>query len=166
MKLLAAVATAALIATPSLADVNVAFQEGAPKDRFVLTNVGSCDLEIVDITLDLSSSASGIVFDVTGSGAGVEVFQPFEIVAGGEFVGGAPKVEDGDRAVTLQLNALPKGEAVAFTVDVDDTDGGREITVTDSEIQGATASVQTASWTASDAFGDNAEASVPVPACS
>lgn len=163
---LVAVAVATLFCSPVVADVKVEFLEGAPKDRFVLTNSGSCGLEDMTITIDLSTSASGVIFDVTASGAGVEVFQPFEIVAGENYVGAIPAVLDGDRSVTLQLDGLPAGESVAFTIDVDDTRGSRGITVSDSELRGATASVQTASWTASEAFGETATLRVPLPTCS
>ncbi|MDV7145774.1 aggregation factor core [Tropicimonas sp. TH_r6] len=164
-------ATAAFASGPSGETANsgamvVTFLEGAPKDRFVLTNTGSCDLQAVDVTLDLSTSASGVIFDVTGSGAGVEVFQPFEIVSGAGYVGTAPRVADGDKTLMLRLDTLPSGEEVAFTIDVDDTRGTREITVTDSELRGATASVQTAAWTASQAFGETADLAVALPACS
>ncbi len=152
--------------TTGTAALAVAFHEGAPKDRFVFRNAGSCDLEGMDITLDLSTSASGIIFDVTGTGAGVEVFQPFEIISGKAFVASQPSVGDGDTRLTLRLNSLPAGKEVAFTIDVDDTGGTREITVSDSEMRGATASVQTASWAASEAFLQTADLNLALPACS
>ena len=164
-KIFVAVA-AALFFSPAVADVNVEFVEGAPKDRFILTNSGRCSIEAMAVTLDLSTSASGVIFDVTGSGAGVEVFQPFEIVTGESYVSAIPAVADGDRAVTLQLDRLPAGQSVAFTIDVDDTRGTRGITVSDSELRGATALIRTASWEASEAFGETSSLRVPLPACS
>ncbi|WP_158263525.1 aggregation factor core [Aliiruegeria haliotis] len=149
-----------------MADLEVAFLEGAPKDSFVLTNSGTCDLDAAAITLDLSTSASGVIFDVTGNGAGTEVFQPFEIVSGEGYVVDRPTVRDGDRLVTLRLKSLPRGETVAFTVDVDDTRGSRAITVTDSELSGATASIKTPAWTASKTFEETAKLRVPLPTCS
>lgn len=166
MKTLAILAVSSVLATPILAEVNVAFKEGAPKDRFVLTNSGTCDLDAVSITLDLESSASGIIFDVASSGPGVEVFQPLQIVTGKNYVSETPQVSDGDRTITLHLNSFPQGETVAFTIDVDDTGGGREITVAGSEIAGATASLQTAARRVSAAFSNNAQANVPLLGCS
>ena len=160
--------TSAILLFPAYAstEISVNFIEGAPKDRFVLTNSGACSLDTAKITLDLSTSASGVIFDVTESGAGVEVFQPFEVVSGGAFIRSDPSVADGDRAVTIELENLPAGESFSFSVDVDDTSGGREITVTDSELAGSSVSVQTAMWTASATFKDNANASVRMPSCS
>lgn len=165
MRHLSALAVCAFIGSPALADLNVEFVEGAPKDRFVVTNSGSCDLEAMRLTLDLSTSEAGVIFDVTGSGAGVEVFQPFEITSGSALLVDTPRITDGDQAVTLHLKRLPRATPVAFTIDVDDTRGQREITVADSEMRGATASVQLASQTVSDTFGEDAVASIRMPEC-
>ncbi len=165
MKTFAAIATVCLFATPALADLNVAFLEGAPKDRFVLTNAGACDLAALEVTLDLAESEAGLIFDVTGSGPGVEVFQPFQVVSGQEFIARTPVVSDGDSAVSLSLGGISKGQIVAFTIDVDDTGGAREITVSDSELRGATVTVTTADGSFSSAFGDTSEAKVTLPDC-
>lgn len=149
-------------ALPALANVEVTFREGAPKDRFVIANTGNCATGPVDITIDLSGSDAGLIFDVTNSGQGVEVFQPFVLVSGKSFVSGAPVVKDGDNKVTLKLSDLVKGKPVAFTVDVDDTAGGREITVSGSEIAGASISV---SGGAAAVFGSNAVAKAKAPDC-
>lgn len=132
------------LATSASADITTTFKEGAPKDRFTFTNTGDCALGETKITLDLTGTRGKLVFDVTSSGAGVEVFQPFELVSGASNVTSAPRVSDGDKTLTLSLSALPKGAAVAFTIDVDDTIGAREITVTGSEISGAKVMVETA----------------------
>ena len=132
----------ALTAGTASADVVVRFDEGAPKDRFTITNTSACALGGVEITIDLAGSAAGLIFDVTGAGAGVEVFQPFELVRGGDVVTTAPEVGDGDTSVTLTLDGLGPQQDVAFTIDVDDTTGGREITVNGSEILGASVEVK------------------------
>lgn len=160
-----AIAIACMIGTASQADVNVTFFEGAPKDKFVLTNVGSCELESVNLTLDLTGSDSGLIFDVTDSGQGVEVFQPFQFVSGQDLVADTPNVGDGDKTVTLSMDRFGIGQSIAFTIDLDDTSGGREITVSDSEMSGATVSVATAKGTFSGVFGGNSEARVLVPDC-
>ena len=65
-------ATVGLFAATSLqAGVQIRFIEGAPKDRFVLTNVGACEVETSTVKIDLSQSAGRLIFDVTDKGAGV-----------------------------------------------------------------------------------------------
>jgi hypothetical protein len=165
LKPIVALAVASLVASPSLADVKVAFIEGAPKDTFVVINSGSCDLLAAKVTIDLSGSASGLVFDVTDTGPGVEVFQPFQIVSGKHLVRRATNVSDGDRSVTLELTSLAVDQSVSFTIDVDDTNGGREITVTDSEIFGATVGVVTQNGKFADTFSSNSEVVVRISDC-
>jgi hypothetical protein len=107
-------------ATPAFANLEVRFIEGAPKDTFEFTNKGACDLGPTEITVDMSETAAGLYFDTTSQGAGVEVFQPFELISG--HVAGAVQVGDGDSKLTMRLNSLAKDESIAFTIDVDDTD--------------------------------------------
>lgn len=95
------------------ADILVRFDEGAPKDRFTVENVGNCLLADAVVTIDLSGSASGLIFDVTASGAGVEVFQPFELVSGADLLSALPRVRDGDNRVDLALRSLGPGDRVA-----------------------------------------------------
>lgn len=149
-------------AMPALADVEVTFREGAPKDRFVIANKGACATGPMDITIDLAGSDAGLIFDVTDTGAGVEVFQPFVLVSGQAFVANTPAVQDGDNKVVLSLSNLMQDQPVAFTVDVDDTAGGREITVSGSEISGATISI---AGGATGVFGSNAVAVAKGAAC-
>lgn len=163
-------ATAAALATltlpmPALADLHVAFVEGAPKDRFVFTNRGGCSLDKVQVTLDLSPSAGGLIFDVTGSGAGVEVFQPLEITKGAEFLTDIPEVRDGDDTLLLTLASLAPDATVAFTIDVDDTVGTRAITVSDAEITGAIVTLTSAGKPATGTFAKTAKTVVAAPAC-
>lgn len=153
----------ALLAAPSLAraDIEVRFTESAPKDRFTITNVADCALGASDITIDLAGSAAGLIFDTTGAGAGVEVFQPFELAAGGDYVTGTTATLDGDTEITLNLAELPPGAAVAFTIDVDDTAGSDlgQIRVSGGEIAGA--SVR--SGADEGVFSDGAIARVAAP---
>lgn len=153
-------------AVPAQADITATFIEGAPKDRFVLSSSsGVCADTPVSVTIDLAGSAGELIFDVSGSGAGVEVYQPFELVSGGDHVTGASKVSDGDKRLTLMLNGLPQGADVAFTIDVDDTIGAREITVTDAEIEGAVLRVDAGDMTAEAMFDGNAIAVLDTLAC-
>ena len=150
---------------PALAAIGVRFIEGAPKDRFEITNQTACAVMAAEIVIDLSASAAGLVFDVTGTGAGVEVFQPFELVAGAEALAAQPKVVDGDRQIVLSIRRLAPGKRVAFTIDVDDTIGPRGITVAGSEIEGAAVRMTTAGTTSAGRFSSLAEAVVQTPAC-
>ena len=78
--MLRATAVAILLTTQTAAaDIAVRFVESAPKDRFIIENLGDCALTAAGLTLDMAGSAGGLIFDVTGSGAGVEVFQPFDL---------------------------------------------------------------------------------------
>jgi hypothetical protein len=154
-------ALALVFATPAVADVEVRFEESAPKDRFTITNTGNCALPLTSLIIDLTGSQAGLIFDVTGSGAGVSVFQRFELVSGAEYVAAVPRVKDGDQILSLQLKGLKSGQRVAFTIDVDDTAGASETRVSGSEIQGATVRVGRASGT----FGKDNVARVKLPAC-
>ncbi len=156
-----------LFATTASADITATFIEGAPKDRFVLSSdSGVCDDTPISVTVDLTGSAGALIFDTTGAGAGVEVFQPFELVAGGERVTGTSSVSDGDTRLTLSLNGLPEGVDVAFTIDVDDTIGAREITVTDAEIEGAVLRVRSGDRVEEALFQGNAVARIDWSDCS
>jgi hypothetical protein len=152
-------------ATAPMADVLIEFREGAPKDRFIITNVGNCSFDAPRITVDLSSSASGVIFDTTSSGAGVEVFQPFEVVKGAEFLSSNVNVLDGDQVVSLNLNHLKKGQIFAFTIDVDDTAGSREITVSGSELSGAVVIMETSNGAYSATFDEYSRAFIKFEDC-
>ena len=60
----------------------------------------------------------------------------------------------------LDLASLTPDAPVAFTIDVDDTMGAREITVARSEILGATVIVENAAGLKAAIFDDNAMATV------
>ncbi len=162
MRILTLAAAATLMAVQAQADIRVQFDEGAPKDRFTITRVGECALGASVVVLDLSKSPSGLIFDVSGSGQGVEVFQPFELVSGADYLTSQPTVRDGDQAIRLPLASLEQGDSVAFTIDVDDTGGGRESTVSDSEIEGAVVRVGTQDGSFGGAFGGDARADVRI----
>lgn len=152
-------------ATPMQADITVRFDEGAPKDRFTFSAAGSCLSGPVELTIDLGGSDAGLIFDVSAQGQGVEVFQPFELVSGSDLVTGASAVADGDTMLTLQLAELPASQPVAFTIDLDDTIGAREITVSDQEISGATVTAQIGDSVATGVFGNDARAIISLAGC-
>ena len=146
------------LATPALADITVEFSEGAPKDRFTFTNTSDCALGPATVTLDLATAPAGLIFDVTGEGAGVEVFQPFELVSGARNVTATPSVSDGQQTLAMGLSGLGAGESVAFTIDLDDTTSTRQITVSGSEIAGSSVSIETERLAAAAIFTDKANA--------
>ncbi|MGR3634314.1 MAG: aggregation factor core [Shimia sp.] len=163
------VAVAALVlpltAGVGQADLHLRFVEGAPKDRFEITNHSACALTSSTITLDLAPSQGALIFDVTGSGAGVEVFQPFEIVSGRDAFAALPTVKDGQNSVDLSIATLDPGKSIAFTIDVDDTLGAREITVTGSEISGATVQLEGMKGKSSAQFDTQATAQITGLTC-
>jgi hypothetical protein len=159
-------ATIGLLAATSLqAGVQIRFIEGAPKDSFVLTNVGTCEVEASTLKIDLSQSAGRLIFDVTEKGAGVEVFQPLEFVEGVDALRQLPSVVDGQNTIELEIASLAAGGKLAFTIDVDDTIGQREITVTGSEIEGATVSYTDANEATTATFSSEALVNLKTKDC-
>lgn len=137
-------ATSAVAANTT--SMTVTFRESAPKDRFELRNTGGCQAIPITLRLDMVNSRGRLIFDVTGKGAGVEVFQPFEITRGRQLVAAKPLVRDGDNQLSFRLNRLKPADVFAFTIDVDDTledSALGQIRVSGSEIEGATASLAT-----------------------
>ena len=155
----------ALLATPLAADINVTFRDGAPKDRFTITNAGTCALKQATLSFDLTPSVGKVIFDITGAGAGVEVFQPLEIAQGASALGDLPQVSDGDTALTLPVTDLQPGDSIVFTIDVDDTLGARGITVSGSEMAGATVTLTQAATSSAATLSDQGIAKVSAPGC-
>ena len=155
---------ALLAAAPASAGLAVRFIEGAPKDRFIFES--TCSLGAATVTLDLRGSKAGLVFDTEPDGPGVEAFQPFEVVEGAALVMRQPKVPDGGRSVSFEVSALERGARIVFTVDVDDTLGGREITVDGSEIAGTTVTLERDGRTLSASFSEKAAATIDDGLCS
>lgn len=123
-------------ASPVLsAELVVTFRDGAPKDRFTLTYDGSCVSGATRVDIDLGTAPAGLIFDTTGAGAGVLVFQPLEWVVG---QARTSAVTDGDTVVSFELAPLSPGESLAFTVDIDDTTSTSQTIVSGSEMSGAT----------------------------
>ena len=130
---------------PALADISVQFTESAPKDSFRITNLGACPAGPLEVLIDLGSSSAGLIFDTTSRGAGVEVFQPFELVTGTGQVTTHSRIADGDTVATLSISKMPVNGEVAFTIDVDDTlasSSNGQIMVSGSEIEGASVKIK------------------------
>jgi hypothetical protein len=161
---------ASIITAPTYAndqEISVTFRESAPKDSFTILNTGACQIDGL-VSIDLASSEGKLIFDTTATGAGVEVFQPFAVVAGQNFLVETPVVTDGDTIVQLSLKGLKIGDKVSFTIDVDDTlqnSNLGQIRVTGSEISGARVTVgKSAKF--SDQFGQDAVARLSMGDCS
>lgn len=154
-----------IFATMGQADLRVTFDEGAPKDRFYVENASACAITGSSILIDLSTSAAGLIFDVTDQGAGVEVFQPFELIEGEASLASVPSVTDGEARVTLDVASLASGASIVFSIDVDDTLGQRAITVSGSEIEGARVALSHDGHTTDAAFSSSARALVSVAGC-
>ncbi|WP_298934647.1 aggregation factor core [uncultured Ruegeria sp.] len=154
-----------VLAGPLQAGIQVRFIEGAPKDQFVFKNLGSCDLEASILSLDLAGSSGRLIFDVSGTGAGVEVFQPFELIDGADALRELPSVVDGQTSVELQIVSLKVGDIIAFTIDVDDTIGQREITVSGTEIVGAQVFYEKDGQSSAAVFSSEAQTMVTIPDC-
>jgi len=165
MRIAASLIIAAALSFPVAAEVVVEFDEGAPKDRFTITNSGECDLGASSLSIDLSPSPYGLIFDVSGSGAGVEVYQPLEFTSGQRLLAAVPKVRDGDNRVELALLELNVGASVSFTIDIDDTANSRQTVVANAEISEAVAILRTGSSATRASFGNDAVASIPTPGC-
>lgn len=168
MNQFAIILVAATIGTAAHADIAVSFVESAPKDRFEITNISTCPTGPMDVTIDLSGSSAGLIFDTTAQGQGVEVFQPFELVAGADYISGLPQVKDGDQQLTLTLADLPGQATVAFTIDVDDTlerSSNGQIMINGSEISGARVEISGAGLTTDASFDQTARADISANTC-
>lgn len=160
------VAATLLAVNTAQADLRINFYEGAPKDRFQIINTGACAISESSVSIDLSDSQGGLIFDVTASGEGVEVYQPFDIVQGENALARIPTVMDGQKQLKLEIVLLAPNEAITFTIDVDDTIGQRQITVSGSEFTGATASYTRGATLVLATFTTGPEVIIPMPNCS
>lgn len=152
------------------ADIEVNFVESAPKDRFVIKNVGECGLEFLIVEIDLTQSAGRLIFDTKATGAGVEVFQPFEVKEGSIDLISSDGVEDGDAKLVLKIGSLLSGKIASFTIDVDDTLITSElgqIRVSGSEIEGGLVRISLEEEKpATAAFDSDGKTTVSLPPCS
>ena len=151
-----------VMATPIAAEnLTVQFSDGAPKDSITLTNQG-CLITDAVFVLDLAGSEGELIFDTTSQGAGVEVFQPVEITAGNAAIS---PVDDGDKTLQIQVQSLATGGTLRLTADLDDTlEASRQITVTGSEMAGASVSLALGDRVLTGKFDTTGAARINVPA--
>ncbi|UWR23093.1 hypothetical protein [Sulfitobacter sp. S190] len=148
---------AAIICSAGIAQActSVAFVEGAPRDRFVLSDAQ----EVAAVTVDLRGSAGRLIFDTADGGTGVEVFQPLRDEGGTT----ASSVLDGAEVIRVVLDGSSADGRAAFSIDVDDrleaSDLG-QIRVTGGELEGASVTFETRDGDVATAtFGANNRAS-------
>lgn len=72
-------------------------------------------------------------------------------------------VRDGDQTLTLDLTSLT--QQVAFTIDLDDTIGQREITVSGAEIAGASVTITSADQSMTGVFDTGGNAVIATADC-
>lgn len=153
----------------SHADINIRFIEGAPKDTFVIVNEGACALSTFTVEFDLSSSAGKLIFDTTAAGAGVEVFQPFEVKSGNIKLTSGEEVVDGKDQLSIEIDSLEPQQSASFTIDVDDrltNSNLGQIRVSNSEIRGAIARVNLKdAEPAEGIFNNRSRSSITLPNC-
>lgn len=163
----AALVFVAMSGAAAHASVTVSFIEGAPKDRFVITNSGECSYQKIALKIDLQETAGRLIFDTTANGAGVEVFQPFDAGDGPISLVNATDVKDGQQSLDLLIDVLKPNQSVGFTIDVDDTLTQSElgnIRVSRAEIEGGVVIIgltDVDSFQAS--FNSDAKADVELP---
>lgn len=154
----------------AFANIEVTFIEGAPKDTFVIKNIGNCPLTNLTVKIDLSHSAGKLIFDTTATGAGVEVFQPFEVTNGSITLSSNNNVDDGDSSLILNIKNLAIKNLASFTIDVDDTLPISElgkIRVAGSEIKNGLVKIQSGNKTLGQGvFGSDSKATIFNKMCS
>ena len=156
---------ASLGAIAASADVTVTFRDGAPKDRFTITQDAPCATGPATLVIDLRPAPAGLIFDTTGTGAGVEVFQPFEWVSAPGGAAAVPQVSDGDTTLELDLTDLKPQMPLVFTIDLDDTSSTRQITVSGSEVAGAQVTFTAGGDTSIGTFDGTGTATIATTAC-
>jgi len=105
---------------------------------------------------------------VTGAGAGVEVFQPLDVVDQNPLVLAISEISDGDQTLDIGLDEMTPGAKIRVTFDMDDTltnSSLGQIRVSRSEIEGASAMTNLAIDTPSAQFDAEGVVVIPQPAC-
>ena len=114
--------------------LTVTFSEGAPADRFTLSNTSDPGWSVTEVEIDLGPSRGRVIFDVTERGAGLSVYQPFEEATGTAVIADRSAVTDGDTLLTLRFSRFAPGDTFGFTIDLDDTAGFAPTVVSTDEI--------------------------------
>lgn len=167
--IVAAVATLAIAPASANADLVVRFLEGAPKDRFVVTNSSGCTYDRGTLIIDLGTSPMGLYFDTKRGGAGQNVAQPFEIAGLNKLEASAEPVADGAMTAKVLFSDFTPEASLEITVDVDDSVRSGPMGVqmiANNEMMGATVRAVFEDSTAREArFDADGEARVAAPTC-
>ena len=157
-----------LAAAPATAELRVSYVDSSP-DWITVLNTSGCDLGPFELTIDLGASPAGLIFDVSGAGAGFAGYAPLAVVDGGDQVLSVTAVTDGDSRLVLELDFLAGNGTVRVAIDVDDTSPASELgptIISPAEITGATAHVSRGGATPlSASFGPDGVAILPLEAC-
>ena len=166
---LAAICVMALgAAQPSFAQIAISYVDSAPTDIFDITNLSPCPSGQMELTIDLTESTAGLVFDTVPQGQGVNVSQPFVLSVGAEYLEGVPIVSDGAAQLTLRIADLPADGRITFTIDVDDTlpqSFNGQTRVSGVEIAGAAVRLSGDAAFGEGAFDANGQALVGLNTC-
>lgn len=152
--------------------IKVSFAEGAPVDKFKITNQ-SGNWHIKAVNIDLSGSKGRLIFDTISGGKGVEVFQPYQSVSGTAKLDKVDLIEDGSDSINLDFNQFSDGDSFTFSIDVDDQLTASElgqIRVTGSEMAQAKAvflieNPEGSTVTKTASFNDQNEAVLKLAGC-
>lgn len=109
----------------------------ASADYFELRNASEPGWTVLRVEIDLRRSAGRLIFDVTGSGAGVSAYQPYAQAGGTAVAIARTEVTDGDSLLNIGFARFAPDERFLFTIDLDDTlPGGTQTWVDGAEIAG------------------------------
>ena len=158
-----------LLPGPALAELRVSYVDSSP-DWFTILNGSACELGPFELVIDLGASPAGLIFDISGAGAGFNGHAPLAVVEGAEQVVSIGQVTDGDSRLVIALDFLAGGGTVRIAVDVDDTDPQSELgptLISPAEIAGAVAEVRRGEDgpPISAAFGPDGVAVLALEAC-
>jgi hypothetical protein len=163
-----ALCMAVLAPATAMADLRVSYLESAP-DWFTIRNGSGCELGPFELAIDLGRSPAGLIFDVSGSGAGFAGYAPLAVVDGGEQVVSIGRITDGDSRLVVELDFLAGDGTVRVVVDVDDTNPASEFgptIISGAEFAGALAEVRSGDGPpVSAVFGADGVAVLELEAC-
>ncbi|MEL7464385.1 MAG: aggregation factor core protein MAFp3, isoform C [Pseudomonadota bacterium] len=168
MRLITATLALLGLSTAVQAEIVATFIESAPRDIFEIKNTGTCATGPNAVEVDLSGSAGLLIFDTSSAGAGVNVSQPFVLTEGAKRVLSVSPVTDGDQRIRFELSTLAPGEALSFTIDVDDqlpASARGQTRVDGGEIAGAMLRVRAGDAVLEAPFGAGSAARVAYSAC-
>lgn len=116
------------ISSPPFADLEDRIFEDPQQDRLVTTSAGDCDVGAAQVAIGFANTNNSLIFDIRGSGAGVDVFHPNKVMLSAQCLLAQPLVADGQQQVLLEMSGLGTNDTIGLTIDVDDTSGTGALT--------------------------------------